>query len=94
MTHIEQRLAERQLSIQHEKLVLIAKSCGSTASAVVLGNVPYQGQADGAYRSRSESNGDMVILIVRDAKPITVMFRRSDQPLTAEALKVVKVYTL
>lgn len=93
MTHIEQRLAERNITIDMSKLQVIAKSCGMTSAAVLLGNVPAVNDT-GAYRSRTESNGDLVILIVRDAKPITIMFRRSNQPFTEQALHVEKVYTL
>lgn len=93
MTHIEQRLAERNISIDYSKLVLIAKSCGMTSAAILLGNVPAVNDT-GAYRSRTESNGDMVVMIVRDARPVTIMFRRSNQPFTAQALSVNKVYTI
>ena len=93
MTHIEQRLAERNISIDYSKLLVIAKSCGNTSAAVLLGNVPAQNDT-GAYRSRELSNGDLVVLIVRNGEPKTIMFRRSNQPFTESALHVEKVYTL
>lgn len=92
MTHIEQRLAERNIHIEYDKLCVIAKHC-STSAAILLGHVPAQNDT-GAYRSREESNGDLVVLIVRNGEPKTIMFRRSNQPFTAEAMHVRAVYTL
>lgn len=92
MTHCEQRLSERNIRIQHEKLVQIAKCAGKDA-AVLLGKVPYQD--DGTdYYSRNESNGECVVLIVRNYEPKTIMYRRSNQPFTPEALRVAKVFSL
>jgi len=93
MTHIEQRLAERNIAIDYSKLVVIAQHIGNTSAAVLLGTCTPVNDT-GAYRSREESNGDMVVLIVRDGKPITIMYRRSNQPFTPDALNVRKVYTL
>jgi len=94
MTHIEQRLAERNITIATEALWNIARKVGKVSSAVLLGRVAHQGQQNGAYRSRSESNGDLVILLVRGARPVTIMYRRSNQPFTAEALHVNQVIEL
>lgn len=92
MTHCEQRLAERQISIQHEKLVQIAKQAGRDA-AVLLGKVPYTDNGTD-HHSRQESNGECVVLIVRNSEPKTIMYRRSNQPFTAEALRVEKVFSI
>lgn len=89
MTHIEQRLAERNISIDKAKLDLIAKSCGNTSAAVLLGRV--SNQNSGEY---FVSNGELVVLIVRHGEAKTIMFRRENQPFTCEALRVDKVYSI
>ncbi len=94
MTHIEQRLAERNIQIATTALWDIARKIGFTPTAVLLGKVPVQGSQDCEYRNRTESNGELVILIVRDSRPVTVMFRRDNQPFTAQALKVNQVLTV
>lgn len=92
MTHCQQRLSERNLEIAEEALWKIARFVGNAAVLLArLGN--HVGQ-EGAFRSREESNGDLVILIVRDSKPVTIMYRRSDQPFTAVALRVNQVYEI
>jgi hypothetical protein len=93
MTHIEQRLQERHISIDYAKLCQIAKFAGRDA-AVLLGSVPCQNDDNTPYTSRELSNGELVVLIVRNNEPKTIMFRRENQPFTAEALRVSKVYTL
>jgi len=93
MTHIEQRLAERNIKVDYSKLLVIAKSCGNTSAAILLGNVPYSDPGTD-YHSRQESNGDLVVMIVRDGEPKTIMFRRSNQPFTPSALNVNKVYSI
>lgn len=93
MTHIEQRLQERHISIDYGKLCQIAKFAGRDA-AILLGSVPVQNDDDTPYNSRELSNGELVVMIVRNGQPKTIMFRRSNQPFTAEALRVEKVYTL
>ena len=84
--HIIDRLAERNIELAVEKIDYIAKQCDN--AAIILLRQEFKGQADGAYRSRSESNGDLVVMIVRNHFPVTIMFRRSDQPKTAEAMHV------
>lgn len=94
MNHIQQRLAERDIAIELWKLNKIASSF-SVSTAVVLARLDeHMGCKDGAYRTRSESNGDLVVMIVRDAKPITIMYRRSNQPLVPDALHVKQVVEL
>lgn len=92
--HVADRLAERNIVIELWKLNKIAQYFGSVSTAVVLARLDNHVGQDGAYRTRSESNGDLVILIVRDAKPITVMYRRSNQPLLPDALHVKQVVEL
>lgn len=83
--HITNRLAERDIHIDVEKISYIASrvECG----AVILLKQEHKGQ-EGAYRTRTESNGDLVVLIVRHHYPVTIMYRRSNQPATAEAMNV------
>lgn len=54
-------------------------------AAVFAGSVPDQGGLIG-------SNGDQVWAIVRESVVVTIMFRRSDQPATPQALRVARVY--
>lgn len=94
MTHVQSRLAERNINISDEVLCKIAKYFGNTPTAVLLARLDSHIGQEGAYRSREESNGDLVVLIVRDSKPITIMYRRSNQPLTPDALHVRQVVEL
>ncbi len=95
MTHCQIRLAERNITIEDWKLNKIASHFSKVSSvAVLLVRLDAHKGCEGAYRSRESSNGDLVVLIVRDAKPITIMFRRSNQPFTAESLKVKQVVEL
>lgn len=95
MTHCEERLAERNIHIEAWKLVKIANYFNTVSScAVLLTRLDESINDTGAYRTREESNGDLVILIVRNGEPKTVMYRRSNQPLTAEALHVKQVVEL
>ena len=83
MVHLTQRLAERGISITQGELLGIAGTCRQD-TAVILTRCQIRLVADGNIGS----NGDLVILIVRSCRPITIMFRRSNQPLTPSALKV------
>ena len=94
MTHLQQRLSERNIAIPDSTLEKIAAHFGDITTAVLLARLGEHKGCEGAYRSREESNGDLVVLIVRDAKPITIMYRRSNQPLTPDALHVRQVVEL
>jgi len=59
----------------------MARHC-VTDAAVIMGRL------DSENRACDGSNGDLVILIIRSQFPVTVMFRRSNQPLTPDALRV------
>ena len=83
MVHLTQRLAERGIDITPSQLVGLARECRQD-TAVILTRCQIRLVADGNIGS----NGDLVILIVRSCRPITIMFRRSNQPLTPSALKV------
>jgi hypothetical protein len=90
--HIADRLAERNISIDIDKLCAITAYYDN--AAIILLKQEHKGQQDGAYRSRTESNGDLVVLIIRNHYPVTVMYRRSNQPATAEAMRVNQVVNL
>jgi len=81
--HVTERLQQRGIPATDADLITRAKSC-NTDTAIVL----YRGQNG---RCSDGSNGDLVILIVRHGWPVTVMFRRSNQPLTCDALRVNKI---
>ena len=83
MAHLTQRLHERGIDITPSQLVGLARECRQD-TAVILTRCQIRLVADGNIGS----NGDIIILIVRHQYPITIMFRRSNQPLTAQALKV------
>lgn len=83
MVHITQRLQERGINISPRDIVDIARSC-QCDTAVILCQCEEK-RVDHGYIG---SNGDLVILIVRQCHPVTIMFRRSNQPLTPEALRV------
>ena len=86
MVHLTQRLAERGIDISPSQLGAMARECKSD-TAVILTRCQIRLVSDGNIGS----NGDIIILIVRHQYPITIMFRRSNQPLTAQALKVEQV---
>jgi len=90
--HITERLAERNISIDIDKLCAIT-AYYENAAIILMKQAQHQGQ-EGAYRTRTESNGDLVVLIVRNHYPVTVMYRRSNQPATAEAMRVNQVVNL
>ena len=94
MTHTQQRLIERGINIPDSELNKIALSC-NVDSAVILAKLDnHKGDNVNGYYQRQESNGNLIVLIVRNSRPITIMYRRSNQPQTAQALKVSNVIDL
>lgn len=89
MTHIEQRLQERGIQVSP---AVIAGLCYEydNDTAVIM----ERGNSKGGECGTWQSNGDVVILIIRNHQPKTIMFRRSNQPMTAKALDVAQVVTL
>lgn len=59
------------------------------SAAVVLMRVEHRGTPWG-----EESNGDLVVAIVRDGRVVTVFLRRSSQPLVRESFDVDRVLVL
>ena len=91
MNHLQQRLAERQLDISLSYLNSIAGSCDCDTAIVIKRLDEIKNDSKLGYYDRKESNGDLVILIVRNRRANTIMYRRSNQPLTAEAMRVNQV---
>lgn len=86
MTHIEQRLQERDIHIS--KSVLVGLCYEYENAAIIIAKQSHYGESSVNYCERQESNGDMVVLIIRNHKPITIMYRRSSQTNTAQQLRV------
>jgi len=87
--HTIKRLKERGIKYSTTELNTLAKKIEHDA-AVLLAVL----DAEKNKGDRKKSNGDCVILIVRDRLPITIMFRRQNQPFTSRALAVDAVYRL
>ena len=83
--HLESRLAERGLKYSELYLRAVALECSEKSTAVCLAKTGVEKMYLG---DREESNGDLVILVVRNKIPTTIMFRRSNQPFTPKALNV------
>lgn len=92
LPHVQEKLKERGLNYSELFLRAVAlNDCGDVDTAVVLDklDIPIP------YKSDTESNGDLVILIVRNHFPVTIMLRRSwNQPLTPKALDVREIIWL
>lgn len=89
MTHIEQRLQERGIYISNAVITGLCYEYDN--AAIILQRVQHYGQNDGNYCERQESNGDLIVLIIRDNRPVTIMYRRSSQTNTAQQLRVNQV---
>lgn len=87
MTHLEQRLNERGIKINQGQLIDIAKTCNTSTAVLIAKSESCNGDTSKAYRQR-ESNGELVVLIVRNNYPVTIMFRRLNQPWTPSAMGV------
>ena len=93
MKHIEDRLKERNVQIPTKCILCIAKS-SEIDTAFLLRKLPkHVGSREKDHYQRKESNGDMVILIVRGNYPCTIMYRRSNQNNTCSGLRVDKYLT-
>jgi len=93
MTHYESRTQDRPMTSTLSKAQLAGLCYEYECAAVIINRITAQNDY-GKYRSRHESNGDLVVLIIRDHKAITIMYRRSNQPQTCEALHVSQVIDL
>lgn len=87
MSHLSERLAERGIAISRGEIEGIACKCQQD-TAVVLCRFAQSNTVSNGYIG---SNGDLVILIIRNRRPVTIMYRRTNQPLTCDALHVSEV---
>ena len=87
--HINKRLDERGLSINPEILQRMVNRCeGDTALILFKLEKCNKDYPDNNYCSRKESNGDLVVLVVRHKYPITIMYRRRSQDKDLDSMKV------
>jgi len=94
MSHLQQRLKERNIKIDESILWNIAKDLNVDSAVIVARLDSSLDDKSGNYYTRNESNGDLVFLIVRNRKPITIMYRRSSQNNSASQLRVNQVLEL
>lgn len=93
MKHYEARLQDRPYTsvLTRAQLDGLCYECDTDTAVILVKDDTQHGQTCGAYRSRSESNGEYIVLIIRNHEPKTIMYRRANQPMTCEALRVAKV---
>jgi len=94
LPHIIQRLEERKLHIPEELIEDLAEIYVEDTAIVILNMGFCVNHSNKEFYERNESNGELVILVIRHQEPITVFFRRKDQPLDAHSLRVNKVVNL
>lgn len=87
--HVLDQLKQRELNYSPIFLLALAEEYDSD-TAILLKKLPKPKNCNQSadYHKRELSNGNLVILIVRDKRPITIFFRRDDQPFTPQALRV------
>ena len=81
--HLQERLKERGLKFSEIYLLALALECEKDTAILLHDTKIHKCRID-----QEESNGNLVILIVREKRPVTIMFRRDNQPFTPSALKV------
>lgn len=91
MSHLQERLAQRSIKIQDSTLWNIAKGLRIDSAVLVARLDSHMGTNDGDFTTRTESNGDLVYLIVRDSRPVTIFYRRSSQTNTAQQMRVQQI---
>lgn len=96
MNHTEERLQDRHIGLTPAQVIGYVYEYGkeNTDIAVIVAKCEFCGQAEGAYRSRGESNGDMIVLIIRNMQAKTIMYRRSNQNNTPQGLRVSELIDL
>ena len=87
-THVLERLQSRNIRINPRVIEQIAHNTSTDAAILLTKLNNHIGSTNNDYYARQESNGDLVYLIVRDNRPITIMYRRSNQPSTPESMRV------
>ena len=91
---VEGRLTEAGVPMSDlvTKAEKLAPQVPGESGAVLLMTLPSErGDVRGGYHGR-ESNGSQVWMVVRGGRIVTVMLRRENQPSTAEAMRVDRVF--
>lgn len=88
MNHIQERLQERNINIPLTVINNLADHCINDTALILAHLDTAHGDSVSNYCDRGESNGDLVVLIVRNNRPNTIMYRRSSQTNTANQLRV------
>ena len=88
MSHLQERLQERNIEIGDSFLYLLAFVAEKDTAYIIKNLDCHKGTTEKNYYDRKESNGDMVVLIVRKNNPVTIMYRRKNQNNTPEGLRV------
>lgn len=86
--HITERLNERHIKLNPAIIEQLANSAKTDSAVLITKLNNHIGSTNNDYYSRAESNGNLVFLIIRGNKPITIMYRRDNQPMTTNALRV------
>lgn len=86
MTHLEVRLQERGIHVSQAQIIGLCYEY--ECAAVILKREAHHGPTTGDFYGRNESNGDLVVLIIRNHTPVTIMYRRSNQNNTPAGLRV------
>ena len=94
MSHLQARLQERNIEIGDSFLYLLAFVAEKDTAYIIKNLDCHKGTTEKNYHDRKESNGDMVVLIVRGNNPITIMYRRKNQNNTPEGLRVESLVNL
>ena len=92
--HVIERNQERKLCIPEYIIQNLAKRCPTDTALILYQFDHIVNNSCLDYYSRTESNGDLLVLIVRGQMPITLMFRRSDQDNTESGLRVKEFHNI
>lgn len=95
-SHLQQRLSERGIEnlVTDSECWYIAKNCKQDSAVILTKLDSHIGTSDKSYYARTDSNGDLVVLIVRENRPVTIMYRRSSQTNTPAQLRVNEIIDL
>lgn len=90
LLHIQQRLDERGINLPLSYLFELANQCNQDTAVILQHSEEIKGDLNPNFHCRS-SNGDIVILIIRNHKLVTVMYRRSNQITDEDTLHVCQI---
>lgn len=96
MSHLEERLLDREYTnvLTSAQLAGLCYECDQDTAVICKRYDDQKGESCGKYRERLESNGEYVVLIIRNHQPKTIMYRRANQPMTTTALRVSNILDL